>query len=109
MESVSIEEVYEERMFELRRNRGFKRRGERNRGKNIQDESVRDVRKKRKRFCHFWNNGRCRFRDSECRFVHEESLECRYGKECKMKRCMFYHAREENIVMVRIKEKGACG
>ena len=92
MESVSSEDVYEERRFELRKNRGFKRRGERNGGKNIQDEGIREVRKRRRRFCHFWNNGRCRFRDSECRYVHEESLECRYGKQCK--KCFFMHERK---------------
>ena len=38
--------------------------------------------------------------DSKFWFLHEESPECRYGKECKLKRCMFYHAQEENVLGV---------
>ena len=59
-----------------------------------------------KRFCHFWNNGRCRYKDTECRFLHEESPECRYGKECNMRRCMFYHSQKENFSMLYRSGKG---
>ena len=74
----------EEEMFESRKVRGFKKGIEENREKRIQNGKSRDMKQERKRFCHFWNNGRCRYRDKECRFLHEESPECRYGKECNM-------------------------
>ena len=96
IEFTDSEDECEERVLEFRRNRGFKRRGERNRGRDIQGEKFRDVRQRRRRFCHFWNNGGCKYKDSECWFLHRESPECRYGKECRMRRCMFYHPRKEN-------------
>ena len=50
----------------------------------------------RKRFCHYWNNGRCKYKDSECWFSHKESPECKFGRECKRRRCMFYHPHRDN-------------
>ena len=52
-----------------------------------------------KRYCHFWNNGRCKYRDSECWFMHKESPNCKFGRECRMRRCMFYHPHRENRYM----------
>ena len=46
-------------------------------------------------FCHYFNNNKdCPFED-ECIFVHEESDNCKYGKQCERKLCMFKHENPE--------------
>ena len=52
--------------------------------------------KERKKFCHFWNNGKCRYSDSQCWYLHRESPECKFGRKCEMRRCMFYHPHRES-------------
>ena len=76
--------------FECGRNRGFK--GE-VRQWNKKGENKRQG---RRRFCHFWNNGKCRYSDLECWYLHEESPECKFGVECKMRRCMYYYSEKES-------------
>ena len=49
------------------------------------DEKGKGTKQRKRGFCHFWNHGWCKFRDSECKFLHEESPEYKTGKECKMK------------------------
>ena len=44
----------------------------------------------RKRYCHYWNNGKCRYSDRECNYLHEEAPECWY-RNCSRSKCMFYY------------------
>ena len=42
-------------------------------------------------YCHFFNNDKeCPY-DDECIFVHEDSVECRFGRGCERNLCMFKH------------------
>ena len=42
-------------------------------------------------YCHYFNNDKdCPFED-ECIYLHEESDNCKYGKQCARKFCMFKH------------------
>ena len=42
-------------------------------------------------YCHYFNNGKdCPFED-ECIFLHEESVNCRFGKNCERNLCMYQH------------------
>ena len=44
------------------------------------------------RKCHFYNNGKqCPFEDIGCKFLHEESLVCKYGDKCQYDKCQFRH------------------
>ena len=90
-EFLGKENEDEKEVYEVRKDRGFKKR-------YIREENDHDgeMSKKRKKFCHFWNNGKCKYRDSECWYLHRESPECRYGGECKFKRCMYYHPKGES-------------
>ena len=48
-------------------------------------------------FCHYFNNDKdCPFED-RCIFVHEESGNCRYGKNCERNLCMFQHVESRDI------------
>ena len=48
-------------------------------------------------FCHYFNNDKdCPFEDC-CIFVHEESGNCRYGKNCERNLCMFQHVESRDI------------
>ena len=80
-------------MYKIQKVRGFKKRSEDSKEERYQNG---EMKQERRRFCHFWNNGRCRYKDSECWFVHEESPECKFGKECTVRRCMFYHPHKKN-------------
>ena len=95
-EEIDVEKELKEKekeLYEVRKDRGFKKKRE-----DIREESNqnRGMKQERRKFCHFWNNGRCKYRDSECWFLHEESPECRFGRECTVRRCMFYHPQREN-------------
>jgi len=63
---------------------------------SYREEKSREMGQGRRRFCHFWNNGRCQFSDEDCMFLHRESPECKHGYRCSMRRCMFYHPRRED-------------
>ena len=42
-------------------------------------------------FCHYYNNNKdCPF-DDVCIFEHDESPQCKYGKGCERKMCMYTH------------------
>jgi hypothetical protein len=45
----------------------------------------------RRQFCHFWNNGFCRYSVSDCKFQHEESPYCDSNQNCTTFRCQYYH------------------
>lgn len=45
----------------------------------------------RRQFCHFWNNGYCRYSANDCKFRHEESPYCESSENCTIFRCQFYH------------------
>ena len=95
IETESEEE--ENEIYETMRVRGFKKRKEDRKESGSKNGKNGDSRKGNRRFCHFWNNGRCRHSESECRFLHEESPDCRFGKECNRSTCMFYHPKQEWI------------
>ena len=43
-------------------------------------------------FCIFWNRGKCDYGIS-CKYLHEESPECRYQENCYRKEsCRFFHS-----------------
>ena len=95
----------EKEIYEVQKVRGFKKRNEDSKEGRFQDGKNRDMKQERRRFCHFWNNRRCRYRESECRFLHEESPECRFGREYNV-RCMFYHPQKENFSLLHRNGKG---
>ena len=42
-------------------------------------------------FCHYFNNDKdCPF-DDECIYIHEDAENCRFGRHCERKFCMFKH------------------
>ena len=42
-------------------------------------------------FCHYYNNDKeCPY-DDECMYVHEESENCKFGRNCERNLCMFKH------------------
>ena len=44
------------------------------------------------RKCHFFNNNlQCPFEEIGCKFLHEESLHCKYKDKCKFDKCQFRH------------------
>ena len=89
------EEIDDEKgEYEVRKERGFKKRYVR----EERDQNG-EMGKERKKFCHFWNNGKCKYRDSECWYLHRESPECRYGRKCNFRRCMFYHPEGESYYL----------
>ena len=45
-----------------------------------------------RRYCHYWNNGGCKYRNSECRYKHYRSPDCRDQGDCTRYKCMFRHA-----------------
>ena len=50
--------------------------------------------------CHYFNNKKeCPFSDIGCMFLHKQSKECKYGKKCNTKLCMFQHNTEGDKVM----------
>ena len=96
VEEIDVENEFKEKekeVYETQKVRGFKKRSEDSKGERYQNG---EMKQERRKFCHFWNNGRCRYRDSECWFLHEESPVCRFGRECKVRRYMFYHPQREN-------------
>ena len=47
-------------------------------------------------YCSFYNNyEECPYGDTNCMFVHEDSIECKFGKACERKKCMYKHAIED--------------
>ena len=47
-------------------------------------------------FCHYYNNDKeCPFGDI-CIFEHDEAENCKYGKACERKMCMYSHNADEN-------------
>ena len=91
MKKCEEELIDEKELYEVRKERGFK-----NKDSREERDQNGEKKKERKIFCHFWNNGKCKYRDSECWYLHRESPECRYGGECKFRRCMFYHPKGES-------------
>ena len=46
----------------------------------------------KRRMCHFFNNGKhCPFEEIGCKFLHEESQECRMKLSCTRTMCQFRH------------------
>ena len=44
------------------------------------------------RKCHFFNNNKqCPFEEVGCKFLHKESMYCKYKDKCKYDRCQFRH------------------
>ena len=44
------------------------------------------------RKCHFYNNGKdCPYEEIGCKFLHQESTECKFKRKCKFDRCQFRH------------------
>ena len=42
------------------------------------------------RKCHFFNNAKqCPFEEIGCKFLHQESIQCKYSTQCKFDRCQF--------------------
>ena len=75
-----------------KKERGFKRRNVDSRnddGKYSRNPSE-TVKNK---YCHYWNNGTCRYSDKDCRYLHKEAPECWYS-DCTRSKCMFYHPRQ---------------
>ena len=60
-ENESREE--EKEIYTIKKVRGFRKRNEESKKGRRQDGNNRDMKQERKRFCLFWNNGRCRYRD----------------------------------------------
>ena len=88
-EEIDVEKELKEKekeLYEVRKDRGFKKKREDIREERNQN---RGMKQERRKFCHFWNNGRCKYRDSECWFLHEESPECRFGRECTVRKLVF--------------------
>merc|ERR1712080_416144 len=48
----------------------------------------------KKRYCHFWNNGRCRYSEAKCGYLHKDCPHCARGNKCKMELCMYYHTKK---------------
>ena len=47
---------------------------------------------KSKIYCHYFNNDQhCPFEKFVCKFLHEDSGNCRYMKKCKRNMCQFKH------------------
>ena len=47
---------------------------------------------KTKRKCHYFNNDKeCPFVKNGCKFLHEESSECKFGKSCDRTMCQYRH------------------
>jgi len=61
---------------------------------SYREEVIRKTGQGRSRFCHYWNNGVCK--EEECEFLHKESPECRAGRKCSMRKCMYRHPNEED-------------
>ena len=49
-------------------------------------------------FCYFYNNNKDCPYDDQCIYMHEESEDCKFGKSCERKMCMYRHddAKEES-------------
>ena len=42
-------------------------------------------------YCHYYNNNKeCPF-DDQCIFIHDDAEDCKYGKACERKLCMYKH------------------
>ena len=42
-------------------------------------------------YCHFFNNGKDCPHGDKCIFLHESSVQCKYGRLCERNFCMFKH------------------
>ena len=67
--SVKRMDELDERIFEVEKRRGFKKK----RRVSIERKDM----QRRKELCHFWNQGWCKYRTSECKFLHEGFSECK--------------------------------
>ena len=50
------------------------------------------------RYCHYFNNGSCRFEEKygrKCIFSHEKAPICSFDGKCNRKKCMFSHVKEK--------------
>ena len=80
VEEIDVENECEEKekeVCEIQKVRSFKKKSEDGKEERYQNG---EMKQERRRFCHFWNNGRCRYRDSECWFLHEESQRVDLGE-----------------------------
>ena len=49
------------------------------------------------KFCHYFNNEKqCPYDDLGCKFLHEDSDNCKFGKYCNFNLCQFKHNQKEN-------------
>ena len=55
---------------------------------------------RKKRYCHYWNKGFCE-KGVFCKYAHESSPFCKYGKECRTYRCGFFHKLSPELVARR--------
>ena len=60
-----------------------------NHGKKVSERTASKERRTNEH-CYFWNTTGCHYGD-ECRFLHEDNSECRYGESCTNKNCSFFH------------------
>ena len=53
-----------------------------------------DVERRNNGFCRYWNNSSCSFQF--CKFLHEESPDCRYQEQCRHpSSCRFFHRKPQ--------------
>ena len=50
---------------------------------------------KARNYCHYFNNNKyCPFEEIGCKFRHEDSSRCKYGKCCQNRLCQFKHEKK---------------
>ena len=58
---------------------------------DIKEKHIKISHENVKLFCYFCNNKLECPRDAQCIFLHEKSVNCKYGKMCEREKCMYRH------------------
>ena len=54
---------------------------------------------RKRRYCHYWNNNsrQCPYQ-GKCRFLHEDSPNCKQGADCSYSKCQFSHQHNSSFL-----------
>ena len=64
--------------------------------KEIKEKHIKISHKNVKLFCHYFNNVKVCPSEDKCKFLHEESENCKFSKSCERLKCMFMHDNSED-------------